>query len=318
MATLITGGLGHVGSWVARKLIDQGEEVIIGDVIVNNFEKMDFDYLEQVEDKFSLEYLDVMDFSSITEVFNKYKNKITGVIHTVALDPAVEAYKSINVNTFGTLNMLEATKIFGIKKFVFISTGAVYGNTPGPISEDTPYNPTDIYGASKVSSELIALQYGEKYNIDVRCPRIFFVYGAGKLPTRMNGLHKGLFAPLAGLKNLSFDKGKDTFADFTYVEDAAEGIIKVYLAETLNHKIYNITSGIAISATEIMEAVSKVIGYNPNVNFGDGPWLNRGAPLDISRAQTELNFHPRFTDIEKGIENYYLWTENIMSKRSVT
>lgn len=318
MTVLITGGLGHVGSWTAYKLAKKGKKVILFDTAVSQFDSMGFDFLEEVKDNVILEYGDVMDFQSTVETFRKYQDELEGVIHTVSM-LAVPAFndrphKHISLNTMGTLNILEASRIFEVKKFVNISSGAVYGDTSGELTEDTPYKATDIYGATKISSELFALKYGETYDFDVRSARVYFIYGPGKKPSAMYPLYKGLFGPLEGINNFETKEGAEQYVDFTHVKDVAEGVAKLYEQKTAENRIYNISSGVAITMGEIVESVKKFLGRDTGVKLGPGVFLKRGAPLNIDRARQDLGFEPEFTDINEGIKDYSNWILTNTSK----
>lgn len=318
MTVLITGGLGHVGSWTAYNLAKQGKKVILFDTAVNQFDSLGFDFLEEVRDNIILEHGDVMDFPSTVETFRKYQDELEGVIHTVSMlaVPAFNArpHKHISLNTMGSLNILEASRIFGVKKFVNISSGAVYGDTAGELTEETPYKATDIYGATKISSELFALKYGEAYGFDVRSARVYFIYGPGKKPSTMYPLYKGLFGPLEGIDNFETKEGGEQYVDFTHVKDVAQGVAKLYEKESVENRVYNISSGVAITMGEIVEGVKEFLGRETGVSLGPGVFLKRGAPLNVSRARRDLGYEPEFTDINAGIEDYYNWIRANASK----
>lgn len=311
MTVLITGGLGHVGSWTAYNLAKSGKKVVLFDTAIKHFDSMGLDFLDEVRDNIILEYGDVMDFASTIETFRKYQNELEGVVHTVSMLAVPEfntrPLKHISLNTMGTLNVLEAARIFEVKKFVNTSSGAVYGDTSGDLSEDTPYKATDIYGATKISSELFALKYGEAYGMDVRSARVYFIYGPGKKPSSMYPLYKGLFGPLEGIYKFKTEEGADQFVDFTHVKDVAQGMAKLYQAEATPNRIYNISSGVAITMGEIVESVKKHLGKDTGVTLGPGVFLKRGAPLIIDRARRDLGYDPKFTDIKDGIEDYDSW-----------
>jgi nucleoside-diphosphate-sugar epimerase len=311
MAVLISGGLGHVGSWVAHNLAKQGKKVIIYDAAVNQFDNLGLDYLQEVRDNLIFEAGDVLDFQTTVEVMNRHRDHIEGIIHTVALLAVPEfnerPYRNVNLNTFGTLNMLEAARIFDIKKFVFTSSGAVYGDAQGSLTEDTPYKATDLYSATKIAGELFSLQYGDAFGLDVRCARLYFLYGPGKTPSRMYHLYQGLFGPLQGVFNYTTPSGAETEVDFTHVWDAAQGVTKIYQQETVTSRVFNISSGVAVKMGAIVQSVQEHLGRDTGVNLGPGVWLKRGAPLVITRALEEVGYKPKFTDIRDGIRDYHEW-----------
>ncbi len=311
MSVLITGGLGHVGSWVAYLLAKEGKKVIICDISANHFDRMGLDYLQEVRDQLVLESVDILDYHSIFDVLLRHRDELEGVIHGVSViaGPYFQEhpFKHLSINAMGTLNVYETCRILGIKKIVNMSSGAVYGDAKGPQHEETPYKATDLYGASKISAELYGLQYSDTYGMDIRNARLFFVYGPGKKPSSMHKVYQGLFGPLEGLDDIQAPNGSEQSLDWTHVYDTASGVIKLFEKELVTHRNFNISSGVLVDHLQIIEEVADIIGKRSNVKLGPGPFVVRGSPLDISRAREELGFEPRYLDIRKGLEDYWAW-----------
>ncbi len=149
MSILITGGNGLLGSWVSYYLAQEGKDVVSFDV-----KPRSFDYLKEYQDHISFQRGDVLDWSSLVGVFQSCGDGIEGIIHT----PAVMAsprywdnpYPSTLLNVVGALNLLEVARLYKVPKFLYISSGAIYGETkdcPGELTHHP--NPSDLYGASK-------------------------------------------------------------------------------------------------------------------------------------------------------------------------
>ncbi|WP_254277581.1 NAD(P)-dependent oxidoreductase [Halomonas sp. 3H] len=311
MSVLITGGLGHVGSWVAYQLAKKGKRVIICDMAASHFDRLGLDYLEEVRDKLVLESVDVLDYHSMFELFLRHRDDLEGVIHGVSViaGPHFQQrpFKHISINATGTLNVFEICRILGIDKVVNMSSGAVYGDAPGPQGEATPYKATDLYGATKISGELYGLQYSDTFGMDVRNARLFFVYGPGKRPSHMHLVYQALFGPLEGLDDIQAPNGSEQGLDWTHVHDTASGIVKLFEKESVSQRNFNISCGVAVDHLQIVEDVADIIGHRTNVRLGPGPFVVRGAPLDISLAKRELGFTPQFTNIRDGIQDYWQW-----------
>ncbi|GGY06376.1 UDP-glucose 4-epimerase [Litchfieldella qijiaojingensis] len=311
MSVLITGGLGHVGSWVAYQLAKKGKKVIICDMAAGQFDRLGLDYLEEVRDNLVLESADVLDYHTMFEILQRHRDELEGVIHGVSViaGPHFQQrpFKNISINATGTLNVLETCRILGIKKVVNMSSGAVYGDAAGPQSESTPYKATDLYGATKIAGELYGLQYSDTYGMDVRNARLFFVYGPGKRPSHMHKVYQALFGPLEGLDDIQAPNGSEQALDWTHVHDTATGIVQLFEQESVTHRNFNISSGVTVDHLQIVEDVADIIGTHANVQLGPGPFVVRGSPLDISLAQQELGFAPKFTDIREGIQDYWQW-----------
>ena len=311
MAVLITGGLGHVGSWVATLLARQGKKVIICDMAAPHVDRMGLDYLEEVRDNVHFEAVDVLDTHTLFETLLRYRDELEGVIHGVSViaGPSFQTrpFKHLSINAMGTLNVYETCRLLGIDKVVNMSSGAVYGDAAGPQVETMPYKATDLYGATKISGELYGDQYTATYGMDIRQARLFFVYGPGKRPSHMHAVYQAMFGPLEGLRDVHPDNGRDQTTDWTHVEDTARGILALFDADSVPHRHYNISCGVPIAHQDIVDSVTDLLGHDSGMRLGPGPFVVRGSPLDITRARTDLGFEPRFTDIREGLEDYHRW-----------
>ena len=167
--------------------------------------------------------------------------------------------------------------------------------------------PSDLYGATKAACEHLCGQYAGRLGVDVVSARIFFVYGPGRTPGPGAGFNTMLFGPLAGIPEVLLPTGRDQQGDWTYVADAARGIRMLLDAERpLKHAAYNIATGIFHSVDAIVEVVKRCASTPARVEIGPGAILDRGAPLDISRAREELGYEPEY-DLERGVRAYGDW-----------
>ncbi len=312
MAVFITGGHGHIASWTAYLLAKEGEKVILYDM-----NRVAPDYLSTVAKNITFIQGDVMDFPGLTEIFRQQKDEIDGIIHTVAIMGefvSVSPHRNVRLNIGGLLNMLELARVFDIKKVLYTSTGAVYGAVEGTVSEDeNPPNPADLYGATKTSCEYLGNQYENAFGLDFRIARVYFVYGPGKFPSRFINLYKVGFGALEGLKGLRLEKGADQKLDFTYVEDVARGVVLLYKAKDLKHKIFNIATGMGNSVKKVAELAQKYTHFPVEVEIGPGKLMPRCEALNIKRAAEELGYQPKY-HLEEGIKLYADWLGNILKK----
>lgn len=307
MAVFITGGHGHIGSWTAKYLIGEGEDVILFDT-----NPVVPDCLEPVAGKLRFIQGSVMDFPQMADVFRRYRDDIDGIIHTVGVMGELvleNPHGNVNLNIAGTHNVLEIARQFEIPKVVYTSTGAVYGEVSGIIAEDAaPVNPSDLYGATKASCEFIGRQYAQTFGFDFRIARVYFCYGAGKLPSRFIRLYRLAFGALEGLSGLVMDRGADQQLDFIYIEDAGRGTALLYQAEAPPHSIYNIATGVPTTVGRIAELAQHYSPFDVSVTLGQGALMKRCEALDITRAREELGFEPRY-DVEAGIRQYAAWMQ---------
>jgi nucleoside-diphosphate-sugar epimerase len=290
---------------MARFLAKNGEEVFLYDQRPRRLE-----YLDDVER--SLRFLsgDVMDLPRLVEVFREHANRIEGIVHTVGVMGefvAENPHRNVKLNIMGTLNLLEMARQFGIGRVLYVSTGAVYGAIEGIANEqDHQPAPADLYSATKAASESLGQQYAGSFGLDFRVGRVYFIYGPGKLPSTFVRLYRLAFGALEGLQDLQADRGADQSLDFTYVEDAARGLVMLYEAKDPPHRIYNIATGAATSVGEVAGMTSRWSASGARARIGPGTLMPRCEALDISRARKELGFEPEVS-LEEGIRLYDEW-----------
>ena len=310
MAVFITGGHGHIGSWAAYFLAKEGQQIFLYDT-----NPMVPDHLAEVAQNITFIKGDVMDFPCLTEIFKKYKTEIDGILHTVGIMGELvleNPYGNVRLNIGGTHNMLEIARQFEIPKFVYTSTGAVYGAVSGTVAEDQyPPNPCDLYGSTKASCEFLGQQYANTFGFEFRISRVYFCYGQGKRPSRFIRLYRLAFGALEGLVDLAMGKGADQKLDFTYIEDAARGTAMLYQAKAVQHSVYNIATGVPTSVGRVAELSQKYSSFAVKVELGPGELMQRCEALDISRAREELGFEPKYS-VEEGIKKYAGWMTAVM------
>lgn len=307
MPVLVTGGLGHIGSWVCHELIKRGE-----DVIVTGRNPRRVSYLQGMEQHIKFVPADVVDQASIYRLFADQKGAIEGVVHIAGLmgGPffATNPRHHIYTNTMGTVDMLEAARVFGVRRFIYISSGAVYGVRDDIPREDQAMTPGDLYGAAKASAEFFGLQYANEFGIDFRALRVYFAYGPGRRPSELYPLYRSVFGPLEGQTVISLPAGADQSVDFTYLKDIARAVCLLYAADKLKHRQYNVCSGVYRPLPELIRKVAEIAQVKVEVSIGPGRIMPRGPSLDSSRLRDELGFAPEY-DFERGVREYAEWMQ---------
>jgi len=311
MKVLITGGMGVIGAEASRRFVKEGHRPVI-------FARhRDDNLISDIVDKVDVELGDVTDLPRLMDVIKR--NEITHIVHAAAFVGAVSQANpalSINVNVNGTVNVLEAARLFNVKRVVYTSAKGVYGPITGeygapdykPIPEDMPKNPKRIYDAAKLMSEHLCVYYSGNMGIDTVVLRFATTYGPGKTARhgKMGVTSQIVEAPAAG-KPFHLAQGGDEQDDFIYNKDSALGIYRATIADNPKSRIYNIGSGVGSTLRDFERALRKHI---PNADINIGPGLNfLGMPYpphgiyDISRAREELGFKPEY-DIEAGVADY--------------
>ncbi len=267
MTVLITGGAGLIGSYLARNYIAKGHNVVIFDIYRNSVLDMEsHPQLVQIKG----------DVSNWPEVLNVVKdNAIDTIFHLAArLTVASEANvgSCVSVNAGGTFNVLEASRLFNVKKVIFTSSIASYGVTADTVvTEETIQKPTNIYGVTKVYSELLGMYYCKKFGLDFRGLRFPQIVGPGVVAEGI-----GQYNPLlieAAIMGKPFDAWvpADTIMPMIYIKDAVRSLEMLAEApeEQMNTRIYGVGQIMpAPTATEVVEEVKKhypqaQISFNP-------------------------------------------------------
>ena len=311
MKVLITGGMGVIGAETSRRFVKEGHRPII-------FARhRDDNLIGDIAEKVDIELGDVTDLPRLLDVIKR--NEITHIVHAAAFVGAVSQANpplSINVNVNGTVNVLEAARLFGVKRVVYTSAKGVYGPVTGdhgsplykPMPEDLPKNPKRIYDAAKLMGEHLCIYYNGNMGVDAVVLRFATTYGPGKTARhgKMGVTSQIIEAPAAG-RPFHIAQGGDEKDDFVYNKDSALGIYLATIASNPKSRIYNIGSGVGSTLRDFERILRKHI---PNADIKIGPGLNfLGMPYpahgvyDVSRAREELGFKPEF-DLEAGIADY--------------
>jgi UDP-glucose 4-epimerase len=241
---------------------------------------------------------------SIDWLFERYKFDI--VIHMASFprQKVVNANPVLGSRTMseGLLNLLELSVKYNVTRFVYTSSSMVYGDFKDFVKEDAVCNPQGQYGIMKLAGEWLIKDYTRKYGIEHTIFRPSAVYGPLDVEDRV--ISKFLLTAMRG--GVLKVNGVNETLDFTYVDDAADGIVAATLAENTANKTYNITkshSKTLLSAAEL--AVSLAGKGTVEVKEKDADFPSRGA-LDITAARRDFGFNPK-VDIDEGFEIYYRW-----------
>ncbi len=307
MKYLVTGGAGFIGFHTARRLLNEGHEVII----VDNFN--DYYDIELKEHRISklpgaiIYRINLEDFAALQRVFEEHK--FDKIIHLAAQAGVryslTNPHLYVKSNIEGTMNVFECAKKNGNKHIVYASSSSVYGgNTKIPFSESDPVdNPISLYAATKRSNELMAYTYYHLYGIRSVGLRFFTVYG----PYGRPDMAAWLFAKniLNGEEISVFNNGHMK-RDFTFVTDIVDGILKSADLNT-GYEILNLGNNRPVELDYFIELIEKNLGKkskkkNLPLQPGDVPatWA------DITKAKKLLNWEPKIS-IEEGVREFISW-----------
>jgi UDP-glucose 4-epimerase len=303
---LVTGGAGFVGSELVRQLCDADAEVVVVDNLVNgrreNLEGLPGDQVQ-------LQVADIRDEARMTELMRG----VDIVYHLACLCLRHSLHSPLEnheVNATGTLKVLCAARSAGVRRFVYTSTGEVYGMGRWmPITEDHPNEPTNIYGAAKLAGEAYARAFYITHRFPSVVIRMFNNYGprchhegdCGEVVPRF------LLRCLAGYPMVIFGDGTQT-RDFNYVGDMARGVLLAGLVDEAVGQTFNLGSGKDISINQLAEEVTKVAGRPKVEVIYDPP---RPADImqlraDATRANKILGFEPKVS-LQEGLARLKEW-----------
>jgi nucleoside-diphosphate-sugar epimerase len=310
MKILVTGGLGLIGHNVVHRLENLGHEVTVADIQTNYgiVPRGELRYLlTEREKKIKTEEIYRTNIASEVGMNNLIgRNQIDTIVHLASFP----RQKVVNVNpqlgsrtmSEGLLNLLEMATKHRVNKFVYISSSMVYGDFTDQVREDAECRPQGQYGIMKLAGEWLVKDYTRKTGMAHTIIRPSAVYGPLDVNDRV--ISKFLLAAMRG-ETLNVNGANETL-DFTYVEDAADGIVAATLLDVADNKTYNITKSHSKTLLEAAELSVRIAGKGSiNVRGRDLDFPSRGA-LNIDAARRDLGYNPR-VDMEEGFEIYHRW-----------
>lgn len=309
MVLLVTGAMGHVGYEVAHQAAAEGPVIA---TFNDGFRTGDAEALGK---DVTWASCDLADPAAVERLADEHP--IDACIHLAAVSN--EAYArpdplaAVQSNVGAVANLLEAARRGNWRRFILVSTGSVFQTTDATtlLLEDTPVSVANVYGTTKRCAELLTRMYRTQFDLSASAVRISWVYGppiVSDSPTR-GPIPSFLKKALAGTA-IRDPSGGDFAASFTYVGDAAAGLIATSRAPTLHHDIYHLGPGVNYTAREVGAAVcAAVSGAIIELGPGAEPWTTytplRG-PLGGNRLREDTGFTVGHT-LEEGVSAYAAW-----------
>lgn len=346
MKILVTGTAGFIGSHLALKLLERGDEVVGLDNI-NDYYDQNVKYgrlqrggiINSLEEGSGIEYNKLLQSKTYTNykfiklnledkesMFELFKNEKFDAVCNLAAQAGVrysltnpDAYMDSNI--IGFMNILEACRHYDVKNLSYASSSSVYG-----LNEELPFStshnvdhPISLYAASKKSNELMAHTYSHLFGISTTGLRFFTVYGPWGRPDM--ALFLFVKAALEGKSIDVFNNG-DMLRDFTYVDDIVEGVIRVIdnpakahpewdhkdpSISTAPYKVYNIGNNNPVKLMDFITAIENKLGKTIEKNFL--PLQAGDVPAtfaDVTDLVEDLNYKPE-TSVQEGINKFVDW-----------
>jgi len=319
MSILVLGGAGYIGSHAVDQLVNKGYEVVVVDNLLTGHE-------QAIHPKAVFYKGDVRDKEFLTTVFDK--EGIDGVMHFAASSLVGESVEKplmyFNNNVYGMQILLEVMQEHDVKHIVFSSTAATYGEPKeSPITEQTPTNPKNPYGESKLAMEKMMKWCDGAYGMKYVALRYFNVAGAkrdasiGEDHTPESHLVPIILQVALGQRESLAIFGDDyatpdgtCIRDYVHVEDliAAHILALEYLKAGNDSNVFNLGSNNGYSVKEMLDAAREVTGKEIAAKVAP---RRAGDPASLvassEKAKTVLGWEPEYTDVKKIIETAWNW-----------
>lgn len=297
MVVLVTGSSGFVGRNIVNALKKEDIDFVASDITDSVFDK-DVEYVK-------------LNITNREEVLNVYRDYDINYVFHLAAHPLPasisEPTKNAIVNIIGSLNLMDASRDFGVKKFVFSSASSIVGEVmKNPVSEDHPCKPKTPYAVAKLSVEHYLRVYQELYGLNYVIFRFFNVYGPYQYPSS-NALIPVVMDRIIKRREVHIYGDGSTARDFIYVGDLANFYIETIKKRGIKNEAFNMGTGKLTTVKEIVELIAKVVGKKPKIVYRPkkpGEITNFSA--DVVKLKKFFGEVPK-TTLEEGLKKTYEW-----------
>src|SRR2546423_6628841 len=309
MRILVTGGAGFIGSHLVEKLLGEGHEVSILDDFNDFYDpQIKRENIAGVAKNVTVHHVDLRDASAVRKLFGG--EKVDSIVHLAAragVRPSIQDPQLYcDTNVAGTLHLLEAARVAGVKRFIFASSSSVYGiSKTVPFSEDQHLTQTiSPYAATKIAGEFLCSTFSHLYGMRVVALRYFTVYGPRQRPDL--AIHQFSRKIWAGQRIDQFGDGT-TRRDYTYIDDIIQGTVAALDYNGPLFDIFNLGESETIQLKDLIAAIENALGKKAKINRlpeqpGDVPLTC----ADISKARKLLGYSPT-TRLSDGLPRFIEW-----------
>ncbi|MDH5645693.1 MAG: NAD-dependent epimerase/dehydratase family protein [Candidatus Heimdallarchaeota archaeon] len=320
---LITGGLGFIGSNLARALVSMGADVTVVDSLIPQYGGNEFNIVD-IRDKVTVNVCDVRDpFAMAYLIKDKdYLFNLAG--QTSHLDSMTDPQTDLDINANAQLSILEVCRKENTKiKIIFASTRQLYGKPSYlPVDEKHPIRPVDVNGINKLAGEWYHLLYNNVYGIRACALRLTNTYGPGMRVKDARQTFLGIWVRLLieGKPIKVFGDGMQ-LRDFNYVDDCVEALLMTGASDIANGKVYNLGSKEIIGLKDLA-AMMVTMGYGGEFELVPFPLERKAIDIgdyysDFSLITEELGWSPKINlkeGIQRSLEYYkehysHYWSE---------
>ncbi|MHC4873603.1 MAG: GDP-mannose 4,6-dehydratase [Planctomycetota bacterium] len=303
---VITGGLGFIGSNLAKRLTEFGADITIIDSLIPEYGG-NLHNINDIKDKISVNISDVRDEFSLHYLLSDCDYLFNLAGQTSHMDSMSDPYKDLDINARAQLFILEACRKWNTDiKIVFASTRQIYGKPDYlPVDEKHPLRPVDVNGINKVSGENYHILYNNVYGIRSCALRLTNTYGPGMRVKDARQTFLGIWIKLLCEEKPFEVWGGEQLRDFNYVDDAVEAFMLAAASEKADGQIFNLGDSEIVSLKDLAE---KMVTANNSGNYKVKEFPAERKKIDIgdyysdySLIKDTLGWEPK-TNLEKGLK----------------
>jgi UDP-glucose 4-epimerase len=305
---LVTGGAGAIGSNLTRALAEQGARMVIVIDNLSSSEKWNIPSLSNV----MFVPGDICDDQMLKRAFFESPDYVFHLAAFFANQNSIDyPEKDLNTNGFGTLRLLQYSKLAKIKRFVYASSGcSIYGSkAPLPLTEEfmslhlsTPYQITKMLG------ELYCNYFNHQYDLPVVKTRFFNSYGPGEIPGQYRNVIPNFIYWALSKKALPITGTGEETRDFTYVGDIVDGLLRAGYDEKAAGEEFNLAAGREVKIGELARMINKLTENPSGISYAPKrKWDNKSRILaSIEKAKKLIGYDPQ-TSFDDGLKNAVAW-----------
>ncbi len=313
----LTGGIGFIGSSIARQLVDKCELMMYDSFTEYIPERSDFyknaiKYrFKGIKNKIKIVKGNVLNVGRMKKALLDFKPD--AVIHLAGYPinemADVQCSGAVHDIVWGTSNILEIVRdLDSLKRFIYTSSSMIYGDfCYVPADENHPLNPKSVYGGAKLAGEYLTASFGRRFGFKYTIIRPSAVYGP--TDTNLRVVQKFIEAAIRGEEIVVF--GIDQKLDFTYVEDTAKGFVSALLSPKAENEIFNITRGEGRSMAELIDIIKRYFPDLKVVKKEANKFRPLRGALDVTKAKRLTGFSPSVS-LEEGVKRYVDYYKEVL------
>jgi UDP-glucose 4-epimerase len=303
---LVTGGFGFVGSRLVKRLLDQGNEVVV----------LEHQSAAAPKELNKIEVLraDIADENSMANV---KRAGLDAVLHLAAQSSGPRSFsipvQDVKLNVLGTINTIDWCVANSVERIIFASSFVIYGDHPDReyMDESTPCRPKSIYATSKLACEHMLMNYAQPKGVKWNALRMFNVYGPGQNITKPDQGLVGIFMNMLRQKDDVQVKGSlQRFRDLIYVDDVIQGWEKC-LAGSAYNESFNLGTGQKTTFEMVIKDIAATLGKSDKLRIEELPGTPgdmMGSVADITKIKAKLGYEPK-VPLREGLKRMWEWVE---------